>query len=225
MALGDRLRAARELVGLDQAEVARQLGIAASAVSQWEAGKTTPAKKHFPWLARLYKVEQAYLLDDGAAGGAPPPEVSAPIPIDFPAERGMPRDVPIYGVAAANETDGSFNIEATIVDYGRRPPALTAARDVYGLFVASDSMEPVYRRGDLVYVRRRLPPRPGDDVIIQIAAVIDGDQPAAFIKRLVRRHADRVVVEQFNPPRELEFAADVVIALHRVLTLGEVLGT
>lgn len=151
-------------------------------------------------------------------------EFSDPVEVDFPPSGTMPRDVPVLGVAAAsNSGDGAFNIESTIVDYGRRPPALASARDVYGLYIASDSMEPVYRRGDLVYVRPRLPARPGDDVIIYVPRD-NGEPPACFIKRLVRRTAERLIVQQFNPEREIEFPLERT-EIHRVLTLGEVLGT
>lgn len=226
--LRDKLRIARDKAGLSQADVARQLGIASSAVSQWETGDTEPAKKRLPLLAQIFGVSINYFLESTQpvqeASGTEVTE-AASVPENLPPESQMPRDVPIYGVAAANEEDGAFNMEAEIVDYGRRPPAMATARDLYGLFVASDSMEPVYRRGDLIYVRRRLPPRPGDDVIVQIAPERDGEQPACFVKRLKRRTADRIIVEQFNPPKDIQFPVNKVIAVHRVLTLGEVLGS
>lgn len=219
----DKFREAREEVGLDQADIARQLGISASSVSQWEGGKTHPSKKHWPALCVMLKVDPSFFLDITPVIES---DVSAPVETSLPAAAEMPRDVPIYGLAAAaHRSDGALNMLPGIVDRGRRPPALSAARDLYGLFIASDSMEPVYRRGDLVYVRSRLQPRIGDDVIIQVASPNDGDQPACFIKRLVRRTADRIIAEQFNPPQQIEFAVSEVIAIHRVLTMGEALGT
>lgn len=218
----EKFRVAREAAGLDQAQIARQLNIQPSSVSQWEGGKTHPSKKHWPTLAILLRVDPAFFYESGAVAA----EVSAPVAAELPPAAEMPRDVPIYGLAAAaDRRDGALNMLPGIVDRGRRPPALAAARDLYGLFIASDSMEPVYRRGDLIYVRSRLQPRIGDDVIIQVVPETEGDQPACFIKRLVRRTADRLIAEQFNPPQQIEFAMAEVIAIHRVLTMGEALGT
>lgn len=215
-----RLRAAREGANLNQQQVAERLGIKASAVSQWEGGETRPAQKRLPLLANIYGVNINYFFEDI------PSEVTPAFPVELPAAGQWPRDVPIYGVTAAgHEDDDSFNVDSEIVDYGRRPPALSSARDLYGLYIASDSMEPAYQRGDLVYVRRRTPPRPGDDVIIQLLPRSPGDQPPSLIKRLVRRTADRLIVEQHNPPRQIELPVERIIAVHRVIRLGDALGT
>jgi len=222
-----KLRIARVSAGLDQKDVAAAFKIKPSAVSQWETGETSPARKRLPALAVMYNVPIEYFFEDAPAPAVPPQnEVSEPIPVNLPGFANMPRDVPIYGATTAGgPDDGAFNMAAEIIDYGRRPPALANAQDLYGLYVASGSMEPVYRRGDLVYVRRRIPPRQGDDVILQIKPDQPGEQPRCFIKRLVRRTATQIVVEQFNPPGQIEYPIDRVYEMHRVMTMAEVLGT
>lgn len=220
----EKLRAIRKAAGITQAEIARRLGIDPAAVSQWESGKTRPDGARLPLLATILGQSMSFFVEP--AEPHPQPEVTGPIVAPYPPEATMPRNVPIRGAAAAgDEADGIFNVSADIIDYGRRPPSLSAARDVYGLYVASDSMDPAHRRGDLIYVRTQLPPRPGDDVIIQIAPASPGDQPGCFLKRLVRRTADRIIVQQFNPPREFSFPVAAVMAIHRVLTATEILGT
>jgi len=49
----DRLREHREDSGLSQSDVARYLGVAASNVSRWEAGKSRPRPDHAVALLEL----------------------------------------------------------------------------------------------------------------------------------------------------------------------------
>lgn len=48
------LRAARVNAGLDQADVARELGVNIATVSSWETGKTRPSLDNLEKLCRLY---------------------------------------------------------------------------------------------------------------------------------------------------------------------------
>lgn len=64
MELKDRLRAARREAGLTQREVARQLGIAAASVAQWEIGRSRPDIARLARLAELYGVRPDALLGD-----------------------------------------------------------------------------------------------------------------------------------------------------------------
>lgn len=48
------LRAARVNAGLDQADVARELGVNIATVSSWETGKTQPSLENFHKLCQLY---------------------------------------------------------------------------------------------------------------------------------------------------------------------------
>lgn len=56
------MREARRAVGLDQADVARQLGVTPGAVSQWETGETEPRAGYLVALAALYSVDAGVLL-------------------------------------------------------------------------------------------------------------------------------------------------------------------
>ena len=49
------LRAARVNAGLDQADVARELGVNIATVSSWETGKTQPSLENFKKLCWLYR--------------------------------------------------------------------------------------------------------------------------------------------------------------------------
>lgn len=62
--LTDRIRAAREKAGLSQTDVAKALGISASAVNQWEHGFSKNIKlQHFFALARLLGQDPQWLAN------------------------------------------------------------------------------------------------------------------------------------------------------------------
>lgn len=104
-----------------------------------------------------------------------------------------------------------------------RPPGLANARDIFALYVVNDSMYPAWREGALFYVNPNRPPVIGDDVVVEVKPQIEGEAGAAFLKRLKARRGNTIVVEQFNPPKEIEFDRDAV-RLYRVIPWEEALG-
>jgi phage repressor protein C with HTH and peptisase S24 domain len=49
----------------------------------------------------------------------------------------------------------------------------------------------------------------------------DGDPPLAVIKRLARRTGNKIVLEQFNPPKSFDIRSDDIVSIHRVVGSGE----
>ncbi|MBB4145856.1 S24 family peptidase [Rhizobium rhizoryzae] len=141
----------------------------------------------------------------------------------LPTRAAMPLDVPVMGTAAGSHTRGAFQFEGGVVDYVRRPPALTGARDIYALFVEGTSMEPQYHPGDLVYISPHKPPRLGDTVIIECK---DGEtSPQEATIGVLRRRSEKIVViAKHNPPAEIEINRDYIKSLHKVLTTNELFG-
>jgi phage repressor protein C with HTH and peptisase S24 domain len=41
------------------------------------------------------------------------------------------------------------------------------------------------------------------------------------LKRLVKRSATKIVLEQYNPPKKFEIKSDDIVSLHRVVGSGE----
>lgn len=140
----------------------------------------------------------------------------------LPPRRGMPADVPVLGTAAGS-LQGAFQLHAGApIDHVRRPPGVATAVDIYAIYVVGDSMAPRFEDGELVYVSGRRPARAGDYVVVQIGG---GDEDVeAYCKRLVRRDAERVVLEQYNPAGTFELPAATVTAVHKVLTLNDLFG-
>jgi phage repressor protein C with HTH and peptisase S24 domain len=128
--------------------------------------------------------------------------------------------IPVMGVGeGGGEGKSLWNGEA--VDYVSRPPALSGAPSGYATYVIGTSMEPRYHPGELIYVHPGKPVTAGAYVLVQLKPPAEGEPPLALIKRLVKRTANRVVLEQFNPPKQLEIAAREVVSIHRIVGSGE----
>ena len=224
--IGTRARQRRRDLGLSQSEVARRIGVKPQSVQQLEAGKIAKPR-YILDLANVLQVSPDW-LSHGRSGKPPIDRTGIAgvgfqsAPVSLPATQEMPRDVPVLGTAAGGST-GAFQLSDAVVDYVRRPPGLAGAVDVYAIYVAGDSMAPEHKDGELRFVHPHRPIRPGDAVVVQIRGD-PHEPPQAYLKRLLRRTSDRLLVEQLNPRNVVEFEANSVISLHKVLTLNELFG-
>lgn len=57
LALGEKIRALREIRGLTQAELAEKMHVSQTLISKWERGKKRPSKKYRPLLAKALRVD------------------------------------------------------------------------------------------------------------------------------------------------------------------------
>lgn len=138
------------------------------------------------------------------------------------AEIYMSLDVPVLGVSMGGD-DTYFHFNGETVDYVRRPPGIAKAKRAYAAFVVGESMYPLYAEGSIVYVNPDKPPAIGDDVVLEVD-MGPNEPTAGYIKRLKRRMTEKIVVEQFNPQREIEFDRAIIVAMHRVVPWNELLG-
>ena len=60
--LGDRIKEQRELAGETQKELAEGIGVAQSAVSQWEKGINEPKATYLKAISLRYNVTSDYLF-------------------------------------------------------------------------------------------------------------------------------------------------------------------
>jgi phage repressor protein C with HTH and peptisase S24 domain len=217
--LGIRIRELRKAKGMTMVEVAAAIGVSQPAISQWESGIAPPGRESLVELGKLWHVPVGVLMGDqevkasGKKGAAP----AMPAGI-------MPSDVPVHGTAVGG-SGGDFRFNGQVVDYVRRPPGITHMRNVYALWVVGDSMSPWNKDGDLVYVSPARPAAPGDYVVVQMNDLADGEPGLAMVKQLVGRTPTQLKLGQFNPEKEFTVALAKVKAVHRVLTLRELLGT
>jgi phage repressor protein C with HTH and peptisase S24 domain len=132
------------------------------------------------------------------------------------------RRIPVYGKAIGG-VDGQFVLNGNKVADVLAPPSLASVPDAYGVMVAGDSMEPRYEAGEVVFADPRIPVRRDHYVIAQIA-FDEHEPPHAYVKRFVKLTGEKLVLEQFNPPKTLEFRADQVVSIHRIVGTGAMLG-
>ena len=84
-------------------------------------------------------------------------------------------------------------------------------------------MAPRFEEGDLVFVHPGRPPVNGCDVLVELHGA-DHEPGRCLIKRLVRRTPSKLVLQQYQPPDELEFDLHDVRVVYRILTAAELLG-
>lgn len=60
--LGDRIRAARQIVGLSMEDLARTLDVTKTSISEWELNKKMPRIEHMPELRKLLRVSLDHLI-------------------------------------------------------------------------------------------------------------------------------------------------------------------
>jgi hypothetical protein len=158
----------------------------------------------------------------------------APFQMEGAGTQRMHRDVPVYGTAlGADEIVDGEAIEQTtlnrvdVVEYKRRPTILDGRADVYGLTIQGSSMSPVFQDGRTVFVESRKRPAIGDDAVIYLRAPheIDGETiERVLIKRVVRKTASYVELEQFSPAKTFRIEMERVYRMDRVLTLDDLIG-
>lgn len=128
--------------------------------------------------------------------------------------------IPVMGVAEGGG-EGKSLWNGEIVDYVARPPALSGAPSGYATYVIGTSMVPRYHPGELIYIHPGKPVNNEAYVLVQLKPAAEGEPPLALVKRLVRKTATKIVLEQYNPPKQLEFPLRDVISIHRIVASGE----
>jgi phage repressor protein C with HTH and peptisase S24 domain len=127
--------------------------------------------------------------------------------------RNSVRRVPLIGFAQAG-SDGFFDDGGYPVGGGWDEVTLPEIGDpnTYALEISGDSMEPVFRDGDMVIVSPAAPIRRGDRVVVRTA------RGEAMAKQLVRRSARRIELKSLNPAHpDYSFDLAEVAWLHRIV--------
>lgn len=125
----------------------------------------------------------------------------------------LPNRIPLLGLAQAGGDgffdDGGFPVggswdEVSVPEIGDP--------NAYALEISGDSMEPVFREGDMVVVSPSAPIRRGDRVVAKTWA---GEVMA---KQLARKSAKRIELKSLNPAhRDRSFEVTEVAWLHRII--------
>jgi phage repressor protein C with HTH and peptisase S24 domain/lambda repressor-like predicted transcriptional regulator len=207
--------------GLSMAEVSKRMGRNHAYLQQFLERE---APKHLPEevrgrLATILGISELTLRQRGLTGNPPLPESN----VSNFAQIGPPDFSNMVNVLGATEagSDGSFEWNGQPIDRVPRPPFLAGATQGYALFVAGSSMEPRYHPGETIFVHPGKPVTIGSYVVVQVRPPEGEPTPRAFLKRLVRRTAKTLFLEQFNPRKPFEIPAADVLSIHRVVGSGD----
>ncbi len=124
-----------------------------------------------------------------------------------------PRRIPLLGLAQAGG-NGFFDDAGFPVGGSWDEVSLPEIGDphAYALEISGDSMEPVFRDGDMVVISPAAPIRRGDRVVLRTVA---GEVMA---KQLARRSAKRIELKSLNPEhRDRSFELMEVAWMHRII--------
>jgi transcriptional regulator with XRE-family HTH domain len=215
---------ALERAGVSQADLARHLRLAPSAISRMLKGERQMKLLEAVQVSAFLGVSQEEVLrhagtapDTPAGGAAPtgPPRRGRPprttIPLAGPS-RAEP--IPIRSAARGGGEQEMFLGDGPI-GYTPRPANLTGVRDAYAIYMVGDSMEPRYEQGWLLYVNPFKPPTRGRDVVVY------KKNQSALIKQFVRWEGDALVLRQLNPEQELRIPRDEVVECHLVVGVDQ----
>lgn len=198
------LRGVLEKTGLNATELAREVNVASTTLTR---PLNNPHHKHGVSLRTLLKIQAktGIQMPSGLLGHKQE-RASSPYPQGAPI-----MDLPVWGQARGANGEGFVVNTDLASSFVERPWFLLGKRDSYALYTYEDSMSPVYEHGHLLYIDPSRPISPGDDVVIEL---VDGQ---SFVKRLVRRTAQQIICEQFNPPKERRFAVKDVAKMHLIV--------
>lgn len=234
--MGDRLKFVRRLRGFTGSrKAAARFGWNENTYKAHEGGANGYSAEQASDYAKAFRVSAGWLLTgegeapvgfDANKAASPDIETVAEAIASNardprPVEPDYSRDtIPVYGTAMGGP-DGRFELNGQVVDRVAAPPGLRGTKDAYAVYVAGSSMEPRYFEGETVYLHPTKPVRQGDFVLLQLKPKVDGEPYEGLVKRLVSKGSAKVVVEQYNPPMKIEFAADEIRAIHRIVMGGE----
>ncbi len=207
--------------GASQADLARHLRLAPSAISRMLKGERQMKLLEAVQIAAFLGVSQDEVLHHaGDSGGAAttrgePGRRGRP-PRSAPAMAAAPRAdaIPIRSAARGGGEQEMF-LEDGPIGYTPRPANLGGVRGAYAIYMIGDSMEPRYQQGWLLHVNPFKPPTRGRDVVVYKQG------QAVLIKQFVRWDNDALVLRQLNPPEELRVRRDEVLECHLVVGVDQ----
>lgn len=221
----ERLRQARIKAGYRFAsDAANALGVVASTYRAHENGQNDFESDEAEFYGRKFNVDPYWLLRGadrtGGGTGSPPKTIEVDPPNAKIGARvvGQGRKIPVFGQAVGG-VDGEFIMNGNVLYEVMAPPILSEISGAYAVSVSGDSMSPRYEDGEVCFVDPERRVRKGDYVIAQIR-LEEGGAPLAYVKKFVRHNSSELVLEQFNPPKELRFDARTVQSVHYIALAG-----
>lgn len=205
-------------------ELARELGIDEQEMRQMmtEAGRDPERVTSLAGLRKYRAVLPPATLGIPSAWHEQPLRPNATIGEETNMEPRKKKLLPVLGEAVGGE-DGEYIFNGSVLDYVDCPPSLENVPNAYAVYIDGESMVPRFRPGETVWVHPTKPPRRGDDVVIQIHPdnEDDGAPPRGFVKEFVGWTANKLVLQQYNPTKKIEFTREQVVSVHPIILAGK----
>ena len=147
MSTGTKLRLLREESNMKQESLANLLGINRASISLYESDKRKPSHKILMKYAEIFNISIDYLLGN---------ENNA---------RADKYEVPVYRAVSCGNP---FIADEDIIDFEEISPKLKTQGDHFGLRLKGQSMEPNFKEGDVVIVRKQSTVDSGDIAIVRV---------------------------------------------------------
>lgn len=189
------LKAARQKADLNQADLAKMIGVSRSTIAMWESGGSQPDIEMILRLSRILEVSVGELLGEEVDSTASDPtwinvlgRVAAGIPIEAIEE---------------------------VIDREQITEAMARSGSYIGLQIHGASMEPRMREGDVVIVRLQDDCDSGDTVI----AMVNGDEATC---KILQKTPEGISLLSTNPAYSPMFFSNREIEEKPVRILGKV---
>ncbi len=221
---------ALERAGASQADLARHLRLAPSAISRLLKGERQMKLLEAVQVAAFLGVPQEEVL--ARAGAAAPSAHRGDADRGEPSRRGRPPratlshlpmsapsptrhdQIPIRSAARGGGEQAMF-LQDGPIGYTPCPANLGGVRGAYAIYMVGDSMEPRYEQGWLLHVNPFKPPIRGRDVVVYKT------DEAVLIKQFVRWDNDVLVLRQLNPAADLRIPRAEVRECHLVVGVDQ----
>jgi len=221
---------ALDRAGATQADLARHLRLAPSAISRMLKGERNMKLLEAVQIATYLGVTRDDVLQHaGTPNDMPsateparrgrPPRTPARLPAGMPREMRVPppqrhEPIPIRCAGRGGGEQEMFLSDGPI-GFTPRPANLEGVRGAYAIYMVGDSMEPRYEQGWLLHVNPFKPPTRGRDVVIYKT------NQAVLIKTFVRWEGDALLLRQLNPAAELRIPRDEIVECHLVVGVDQ----
>lgn len=230
---GQKIAELREARGWSRPQLAERMGTSAQQLERLEKGQRKLTLEWITKAATALEVDQQIIIDAATPPAQSVKSNATPFRYEGSGAETMRNDLPIYGTALGaprmienDEVEQTYLNSGEVVEYIKRPVVLNGKGDAYGLHVVGGSMWPMYPEGSVIIAETRRPPMIGDDVVVYLRDLDHDDDSRArcvLVKRLIRRTAAYLELQQFDPLVTFRIATDEVLRIDRVMTLRDLL--
>lgn len=218
--LKDLIRSRREALNMTQVELGRLIGSKQSTVSDIESGANKRQNSMIAAAKALGisddEIREAILADGGSVPAIKKDDASPSKGRGHQVFRNLTPhgEMPVLGRAAAGSPD-RLVLSSEPIEFVSRPESLSEISDAYSLYVAGESMIPRYYPRERININPSRPPRRDDYVAVQVRDA--SGEIGVWVKQYVGIRDGSVILKQHNPPEELAFDQEDVLAIHLVV--------